>query len=76
MVERSSHTHKLNVLQNKIVKTVFVEQISKIQRFYTFVETLNSNFILECNNSDFELIREIDLMCNVNSTNFTNNLCN
>lgn len=67
-----THTHKLNVMQNKIIKTIYklpirtpstiVEQISKIQPFNKFTQTQNTNFSNKCVISDFQLIREIERM--------------
>lgn len=67
-----THTHKLNILQNKILKTIFrlprrtpsiyLKRITGIEQLNKFIASLNANFILSCNNSDFNLIREIDSM--------------
>lgn len=65
-----THTHKLTIIQNKILKTIFklpfrtpttfVQRITKIPHFNNFINVLNNHFIHNCRNSDYNLIREID----------------
>lgn len=65
----NAHTNKINILQNKIIKTVFklptrtptifIERLSKIPNLKRFISVLNNNFINNCSLSDF---REIDSM--------------
>lgn len=67
-----THTHKINILQNKIIKTIFklpirtptifIERVLKIPSFKKFIASINDNFINSCSLSDFNLIREIDSM--------------
>lgn len=67
-----SHTQKFKVVQNKILKTIFklpfrtptsfVHKIAEIPNFNTFTNSLNTNFMLNCRLSDYNLIREIDFM--------------
>lgn len=66
------HMKKFTVIQNKILKTifnlhrrtptVFMKEITGIDSFHQIIHTLNVNFINNCQISDFNLIREIDLM--------------
>lgn len=65
-----SHTHKLNIMQNKIIKTIFklpfrtpstiVQIMSKTPNFGNHTNTLNTKFTQNCSISEFNLIREID----------------
>lgn len=67
-----THKHKLNIMQNKIIKTIFklpfrtptsvVQMISEIPNFNNHTNALNNNFMQNCNQSEFNLIREIDLL--------------
>lgn len=67
-----THLKKLSTLQNKVLKTIFnlhrrtptdfMQQITGICLISEFIENLDSKFKENCRNSDFDLIREIDLM--------------
>lgn len=67
----TSHLNKFQIIQNKIIKTIFnlhrrtptvmLEKITGICPFYKLIDSLNVNFRQNCQSSDFELIREIDL---------------
>lgn len=66
-----THINKLNVMQNKIVKTIFklpkrtptiyVKDITGFDQFNSFIELVNTKFLLSCSNSNFDLIREIEI---------------
>jgi len=68
----NTHMKKFTVMQNKVVKTIFnlhrrtptimLEKITEICSFHKIIDSLNVNFIQNCQISDFNLIREIDLM--------------
>lgn len=67
-----THKQKFKVMQNKIVKTIFklpfrtpsniVQKISGIPHFHNYLHVINSSFALSCRTSEFNLIREIDLL--------------
>lgn len=67
-----SHLIKFKRLQNKILKTIFnlhkrtptafLEHITGIKHFSEFIENQNINFSNNCEMSDYNLIREIDLL--------------
>lgn len=66
----NSHTLKLNILQNKILKMIFklprrtpthlLQHITDFFPFNEYIQTLNSKFNLNCSLSNYQLIREID----------------
>lgn len=68
----NTHTQKLNVLQNKIIKTIFklprrtptylLQHISGFLPFHQYFQSLNINFTQNCATSNYELIREIELI--------------
>lgn len=68
----NSHMKKFIVMQNKILKTIFnlhkrtptifMEKITGITHIHQFIQKLNEKFKLNCQISDYNLIREIDLM--------------
>lgn len=68
----NTHIKTFTTMQNKILKlifnlhrrtpTAFMERITEICHFNDYVNLLNTKFIENCEISDFELIREIDLM--------------
>lgn len=68
----NSHTIKLNILQNKILKMIFklprrtptylLPSITDFIPFNEFTHMININFSQNCSMSNYELIREIDLM--------------
>lgn len=65
-----THTHKYNILQNKVLKTILglpirtpsrlIEKLTQIPQFTKFIDSVNNNFLSNCNLSDFYLIQEID----------------
>lgn len=65
-----THTHKYNILQNKVLKTILglpirtpsrlIEKLTQIPQFTKFIASVNNNFLSNCNLSDFYLIQEID----------------
>lgn len=67
-----SHTHKLNILQNKILKMIFrlprltptflLQSITNIAPFHEFIQSNNIKFTQNCSTSNYELIREIELI--------------
>lgn len=67
-----THIKKFNILQNKIIKLIFnlsprtpttlVEKISGIPHFIKFTQILLVNFEHNCSTSDYDLIREIELL--------------
>lgn len=67
-----THKHKCNVMQNKILKTIhklrmrtpssYITQTTQIQPFDKFTEVSNTNFIRNCNASEYNLIREINCL--------------
>lgn len=67
-----AHLKKFTTMQNKVLKlifnlhrrtpTSFLEKITRICNINTFIEQANIKFSENCRNSDFNLIREIDLM--------------
>lgn len=68
----NSHTHKLNILQNKILKMIFrlpkrtptylLQSITDFAPFNEFTQLININFAQKCSTSNYDLIREIDLL--------------
>lgn len=67
-----THKHKFSVTQNKILKTIFklpfrtptifVNRIAQIPHFNQYILSMNNNFAQNCRISNFNLIREIELM--------------
>lgn len=67
-----SHTHKLSIMQNKIIKTIYklpfrtptitVQRIAEIPNFHSHTNDLNNKFTQNCSISEFNLIRELDSM--------------
>lgn len=66
------HKNKLNVMQNKILKTIFnlprrtptifLNRITGVSSFDSFINQINTSFSFSCATSDFYLIREIDFL--------------
>lgn len=66
------HLKKFTTIQNKVLKTIhnlhrrtptiFIEKITGISHFHKYILSLSVNFAQNCHNSDFSLIREIDLL--------------
>lgn len=65
-----SHIRKMNILQNKIVKTIYdlpfrtptymLQGLTNIQPFDDYIRSLSTDFLRNCAISDYELIREIE----------------
>lgn len=68
----TTHLNKLDVMQNKILKTIFrlpwrtptswLSTITGFSNFNSYIITLNSKFSSSCTISNFDLIREIEMM--------------
>lgn len=68
----TTHLNRMDVMQNKILKTIFklprrtptiwLSTITGFSDFKSFIITLNSKFSSSCTNSNFDLIREIEMM--------------
>lgn len=67
-----THLQKFTVIQNKFLKTIYkipfrtrtalVLNITKLPHFIVFINSLNNNFTINCRSSEFNMIREIDLL--------------